>query len=100
MVFYWNPLNRQSQQLTIREYNGMGTWAIDKRVHVAPISGQRYIKDYTGIDTNRANTLDFWTLDRRSLEPQNLRSCMQFLEEIFRKVQNDGYDGVNPPTMS
>lgn len=104
MVFYWDPNSPpQNPPLQIISHNQQMRWAVDRRIHVAPIQGQRHILQNGIIRTDLANTLDFWTQTQvpgQPPQPANFQSCMQFLENIILAVQTGNYNAANPPTMS
>lgn len=106
MVFYWDPNALRAQPLQIKSANGQELWSLDPRINVAPVAGQRHydVANPTIINTAAANSLDFWTMSPPNAQgevlPQNLGSCLLFLEQIFQAVQTRVYPEANPTGLN
>lgn len=106
MVFYWDPNAVRAQALQVKSANGQILWSLDPRLNVAPVAGQRHydVSNPNIINTAAANSLDFWTMSPPNAQdqvlPQNLRSCLYFLEQVFQAIQTGVCPQANPAAIS
>ena len=90
MLFEWAPGNQRSP-LQICAHSLRATWSVHPQIHV-PIPDAPYLVpsnlnvDYDQIDTTRAYSLDFWTLDPTRQQPSD-RPALYQLESCLGKIQ-------------
>lgn len=89
MIFYWQPhMLFRPQPVGILLEDETEVWNVDERMLIAPIPDQRHHKDGSSVVvTQRANTLDFWTKNPETGEPENLTTSMLFLERVMETLR-------------
>ncbi len=100
MIFKWDPSSNQPLQLQAHNVNDV--WNVHPFVsYDSTIAGQRHVVPRTNpqvadtIDTRRAYSLDFWTVDQTTGQPRNMPAC-QLLERCLRHIQATHFVGDNP----
>jgi hypothetical protein len=108
MMFEWDPNpNLPVSPLYILPYNPSDRpWNVDARIRIVAAAGPTFLlqrdprRDPNGpydlIDTSRANSLDYWTMDSTGQRQLNLRS-IQRLENCLAHVQGAQYHGPANP---
>lgn len=107
MPFVYDPtLPQGSNQtpLNILKADGQNTWPVHEDVYpinLGPGATPHIIAAPNGslfVDTRRAYSLDYWTLDQQGAVLH--LNELQLLELFITAVQNAQYTGVNPPSFA
>lgn len=93
------PANSNPTPLSVLTADQQGLWPVNDDVYPVPGLASRHIVQASNggliIDTSRAHTLDYWSLDSSG---QNIRHMadLQLVESFLALVQTTPYNGSNP----